>query len=56
MSPEVLCCQNHTFATDYFAVGVIGYEFMTGKRPYLGKNRKEIKDKIMSKQVKIKKK
>jgi hypothetical protein len=55
MSPEVLCCQNHTFATDYFAVGVIGYEFMTGKRPYLGKNRKEIKDKIMSKQIKIKK-
>jgi hypothetical protein len=55
MSPEVLCCQNHTFAVDYFAVGVIGYEFMTGKRPYLGKNRKEIKDKIMSKQVRIKK-
>ena len=55
MSPEVLCGQNHNFAADYFAVGVIGYEFMNGKRPYIGKNRKEIKEKIMSKQIKIKK-
>lgn len=30
MSPEVMCGQNHTVAVDYFAVGVIGYEFMNG--------------------------
>ena len=54
MSPEVICAQNHTTAVDYFAVGVIGYEFMKGVRPYLGKNRKEIKEKILSKQVSIK--
>jgi hypothetical protein len=29
-------------AVDYFAVGVIGYECIFGKRPYIGKNRKEI--------------
>jgi serine/threonine protein kinase len=25
MSPEVMCCQNHTIAVDYFALGVIAY-------------------------------
>ena len=51
MSPEVLCGQNHTIAVDYFALGVMGYEFMLGMRPYLGKNRKEIKEKVMAKQA-----
>jgi protein kinase A len=30
MSPEVMCSQNHTIAVDYFALGVITYEFMMG--------------------------
>ena len=51
MSPEVLCGQNHTISVDYFALGVMGYEFMMGIRPYLGANRKEIKEKVMAKQV-----
>ena len=51
MSPEVLCGQNHTISVDYFALGVMGYEFMMGVRPYLGSNRKEIKEKIMAKQA-----
>ena len=55
MAPEVMCAQNHTIAVDYFALGVIGYEFMNGLRPYLGKNRKEIKEKIMAKQAQVKK-
>ena len=55
MSPEVMCGQNHTIAVDYFALGVITYEFMMGVRPYTGKSRKEIKEKIMAKQVQVKK-
>ena len=55
MAPEVMNGQNHTIAVDYFALGVIGYEFMNGKRPYVGKNRKEIKAKILSTQVQVKK-
>jgi protein kinase A len=39
MAPEVLCKQNHTFAVDYYALGVITYECMMGKRPYSGKSR-----------------
>jgi serine/threonine protein kinase len=46
-----MCRQNHGVAVDYFAMGVIGYECMFGKRPYLGKNRKEIRDHILAKQV-----
>lgn len=31
MAPEVMCRQNHSYAVDYFALGVIGYEFMLGR-------------------------
>ena len=44
MAPEVICRQNHGIAADYFAVGVIVYELMFGRRPYVGKGRKEIRE------------
>ena len=50
-----MCRQNHGVAVDYFAVGVIAYECMLGRRPYLGKSRKEIRDQILAKQVSVKK-
>ena len=53
MAPEVMKGINHTESVDYFAVGVITYELMMGKRPYVGKNRKEIKEQMMSKQIYI---
>lgn len=55
LAPEVMCRQNHTIAVDYFALGVLAYEFMLGKRPYLGRSRKEIRDAILAKQEQIKK-
>jgi len=55
MAPKVMCRQNHGVAVDYFALGVIAYEFMMGRRPYQGKSRKEIRDQILAKQVQIKK-
>ena len=54
MAPEVILVQNHSFPSDFFALGVIGYEFMLGFRPYLGRGRKEIKQLIISKQAKLK--
>ena len=54
MSPEVMKSLEHSFCADFFAVGVMGYEFMMGERPYNGKNRKEIKEQILKKQVEIK--
>ena len=56
MAPEVINGKSHSFSVDYFAIGVIGYEFMSGKRPYNGKNRKEIKEQMLSYQAKIKNK
>jgi serine/threonine protein kinase len=54
MAPEVICHKNHTFTADYFALGVMGYEFMLGRRPYNGRNRKEIREHILTKQVEVK--
>ena len=53
MAPEVILVLNHTFVSDFFALGVIGYEFMLGFRPYLGGSRKEIKQLIINKQAKV---
>ena len=55
MSPEVASGLNHSFQTDYFALGVIGYEFMFGKRPYHTSNRKQFKQELASRQVQISK-
>lgn len=46
--------RSHSFTADYYALGVIAYELMLGRRPYVGANRKEIKDQILSKQVSVK--
>ena len=55
MAPEVICRQNHGIGVDYFALGVIIHEFMTGYRPYNGRSRKELKDMMLTKQAQLKK-
>ncbi|CAG9326673.1 unnamed protein product [Blepharisma stoltei] len=55
MAPEVMCKRNHGIAVDYFALGVIVYELMMGKRPYTGRNRNDIKEQALSKQILLKK-
>lgn len=39
IAPEVMCRQNHGVSVDYFAVGVMTFECMFGRRPYVGKTR-----------------
>ena len=53
LAPEVLCNENHTFSIDYYAVGIITYELTYGHRPYLGKNKHEVKQLILTKQAKV---
>jgi serine/threonine protein kinase len=48
-----MCRQNHGVAVDYYAVGVCGYEFMLGRRPYKGRSRKEIRDQMLKKQARV---
>ena len=53
MAPEVLCAQNHSFPVDFFAIGVMCYEFLKGHRPYLGRNRQEIKEAVLARQAHV---
>jgi hypothetical protein len=46
--------RSHSFTADYFALGVIAYELMLGRRPYVGASRNEIKEQILSRQVSVK--
>ena len=45
--------KNHSFTVDFFALGIIGYEFMLGRRPYNGRSRREIKEQMLSRNVEI---
>ena len=54
MAPEVMLGHSYNQCVDYFALGVIAYELMLKRRPYYGKNRKEIKEKILASQIQIK--
>lgn len=49
----MICRSNHGMAVDFFALGVIAYECMLGKRPYQGRTRQEIRDQMLAKQVQI---
>lgn len=54
MAPEVILGHEHSYTADYFAIGVMAYEFMLGRRPYRGKNRSEIKQEMLATQVQVK--
>lgn len=53
MSPEVLCSLKHSYSCDYYALGIIGYEFMYFRRPFNGRSRKEVRDEVLAKQPQI---
>ena len=55
MAPEVMTKQNHSYEVDYYALGVIVFELMMGRRPYLGRDRRTIREQILAKQAGIKK-
>lgn len=53
MAPEVLFHMNHSYQVDFFAVGIIAFECMFGKRPYLGKTRNDIREAVRDRKVEI---
>jgi serine/threonine protein kinase len=53
MAPEVMTRQNHGLGVDYYALGVMAYEFMLGKRPYSGPTRKDIREAMLARQVQV---
>jgi serine/threonine protein kinase len=54
MAPEVLNAANHDYRADYFSLGVICHEMITGKQPYHGANKKEVRADVQSRQEYIK--
>ena len=54
MSPEVMVKLPHNFAVDFYSLGVIIHELMTGKRPYSGTSRKDLKEQMAVKEAKLK--
>lgn len=53
MAPEVLNNENHGYSSDYYAVGIIAYEFLFGHRPYLAKSKRELKELILTRQAQV---
>lgn len=53
MAPEVLWGDNHTYSVDYYALGIITYEFILGYRPYMAKSKKALKGIMINTQVSI---
>ncbi|CAG9317940.1 unnamed protein product [Blepharisma stoltei] len=53
ISPEMISYEQQTIATDYYSLGIILYELITGERPYEGANRREISLK-MKEEIKLK--
>lgn len=43
MAPEILARRNHSYSVDYYALGIIVYECIMGRRPYTGRTRKDFR-------------
>ena len=54
LSPETLLKKPQNFSSDFFSIGVICYELLFGKKPFRGKNKKEVAEKILYKNINIK--
>ena len=54
MSPECLFGKKQKFYSDFYSLGVICYECINRKKPYLGKNKKEIKEEILYNRIRLK--
>ena len=53
MAPEVLNNESHGYSVDFYAIGIITYEFLFGHRPYLAKSKRELKELILTRQAQV---
>ncbi|KAL2509793.1 Serine/threonine-protein kinase AtPK2/AtPK19 [Forsythia ovata] len=53
MSPEIILGKGHDKAADWWSVGILLFEMLTGKPPFIGGNRDKIQQKIIKDKIKL---
>ncbi|TKY56390.1 Serine/threonine-protein kinase AtPK2/AtPK19 [Spatholobus suberectus] len=53
MAPEIVMGKGHDKAADWWSVGILLYEMVTGKPPFFGGNRHKIQQKIIKDKIKL---
>ncbi|KAJ0978375.1 hypothetical protein J5N97_013849 [Dioscorea zingiberensis] len=53
MAPEIILGKGHDKAADWWSVGVLLFEMLTGKPPFSGGNREKVQQKIVKDKIKL---
>ncbi|GAV67760.1 LOW QUALITY PROTEIN: Pkinase domain-containing protein/Pkinase_C domain-containing protein, partial [Cephalotus follicularis] len=53
MAREIILGKGHDKAADWWSVGILLYEMLTGKLPFIGGNRQKIQQKVMRDKIKL---
>ena len=53
MAPEIILGKGHDKAADWWSVGILLFEMLTGKPPFCGGNREKIQQKIVKDKIKL---
>lgn len=53
MAPEILFRRDYSYSSDFYSLGVMIHELVLGKRPFEGKNRTEIREEMMRRDVNL---
>ncbi|XP_051123160.1 serine/threonine-protein kinase AtPK1/AtPK6-like [Andrographis paniculata] len=53
MAPEILLAKGHNKNADWWSVGILLYEMLTGQPPYTHTNRKKLQEKIINEKLKL---